>query len=101
MTSDHDYSANIHRRVGGIVLVKTGACRPGEAYCHPAAYDFLAAMVDDHQRLTSEVERLKAVVEAASSVLSEDGMREKVSCYVMGVELIERLDALSRKEMTT
>lgn len=38
--------------------------------------------------------KLIAVAEAARSVLSEEGVREYLSAYVMGVELIERLSAL-------
>lgn len=38
--------------------------------------------------------KLEAVAKAALSVLSEEGVREQLSCYVMGVELMGRLDAL-------
>lgn len=46
-------------------------------------------LVDVMQELRSALK----VVEAARSVLSEDGVREYLSAYVMGVELIDRLDA--------
>jgi hypothetical protein len=54
LSDEELYSANVHRRVDGIVLVKTGACRPGEAYCHPIAYNFISAMVDEIAGLKAE-----------------------------------------------
>lgn len=38
--------------------------------------------------------KLVAVAEAARSVLSEEGVREHLSAFVMGMELMERLSAL-------
>lgn len=43
--------------------------------------------------LRVELRLARAVVEAAKSVSSEEGMRESLTCYVMGVELIDRIDA--------
>lgn len=42
--------------------------------------------------LTEEIERLKSIIEALESVLSEEGMRESLCSYNMGVELINRLE---------
>ncbi len=42
----------------------------------------------------TELEKLRAIAAAACSVLSEDGVKEYLSAYVMGVELIDRLDKL-------
>lgn len=38
--------------------------------------------------------KLIEAMKALKSLLCEEGMRERVACYVMGVELIERLQAL-------
>jgi hypothetical protein len=44
-----------------------------------------------------EIDALIAVAEAAKSVLSEDGVKEHLSAYVMGCALIDRLAALETK----
>ena len=45
-------------------------------------------------KAADEIAKLRAVVETAQSVLSEDGIRENLCCYVMGVELINLLETL-------
>lgn len=40
-----------------------------------------------------ELASAEAVIEALRSVLSEDGVREHLAAYVMGVETMNRLDA--------
>ena len=60
MTLDEHLIANIHRRIDGITLVRTGACRVGEAYCHPLAYEFISGMVDRLAKLERVLEAAKA-----------------------------------------
>ncbi len=40
------------------------------------------------------VHKLEKIAEAARSLLSEEGMKDHAVCYVMGVELIDRLAEL-------
>jgi transposase len=42
----------------------------------------------------ARIAKLEGVVEALRSVLSEDGVKEYLSAYVMGVELIDRVSNL-------
>lgn len=51
------------------------------------------------ERVTAENIKLRAVAEAAASVVSEDGMRNELLCYNMGLELIRRLAALDKENV--
>ncbi len=55
-------------------------CTCGAAKLHPKPYE-------------SELSRLLALASALKSVLSEEGVKEYLSAYVMGVETIDRLTA--------
>lgn len=57
------------------------------------ARDVLAGLDPTADDLKRELGELRAMANAAASVLSEDGMREAVSHLVMGIELIERVDS--------
>lgn len=48
---------------------------------------------EQNTELKAELASAKAVIEALRSVLSEDGVREHLAAYVMGVETMNRLDA--------
>ncbi len=65
-----------------------------------AGYDmkFIVALRNALPALLDRLEKLEAVAEAARSVLSEDEARGYVSCYSMGIALIERLAALDPDE---
>lgn len=61
--------------------------------------EWIAEVADNHDAsfiavARSMLPKLIAVAQAARSVLSEDGVKEHLCAYVMGVELIDRLAAL-------
>jgi DNA-dependent RNA polymerase auxiliary subunit epsilon len=55
-------------------------------------WDLLQAKCVEVIELQQQLAEAQKVVDAARSVLSEDGVREQLSCYVRGVELIELLE---------
>lgn len=59
----------------------------------PSAVERIRDIEARNLALKYRVEVLEAVLVSAGSVLSEDGVREYLAAYVMGVELISRVDA--------
>ena len=68
--------------------------------CAPeqALIDEVDDFLNEIAQLKLRVAELEMVAEAAKPLLSEDGVREMLSCYVMGVELINRLEALEKDD---
>ncbi len=59
----------------------------------------VAELSDAELRKTlTRLAKLEAVAQAAKSVLSEEGVKEYLSAWVMGVELIERVKDLDGAE---
>ncbi len=60
--------------------------------------DDLALLAQNHARLLRRNARLDAIVEAIKSVASEPEVHSLLTCYVMGIELLNRLEALDGLE---
>ncbi len=50
---------------------------------------YVYVRADKMQELLRDSVKLEAIIAAARSVLSEDGVKERLSAYVMGVVLID------------
>lgn len=51
-----------------------------------------------YKLLTRDMPKLISIAEAASSIASEEDLNEYLCSYIMGVELIDRLDKLKDKK---
>ncbi len=67
------------------IKARLGSIAPIRAYTAGGAIERI---------IKHDMPKLIAAVEAAQSVLSEEGVKEYLSAYVMGVELINRVDKL-------